>query len=88
MSAERYNFRPWVSTLICIAAIVALYFVFQDIHSLVAPAKINACGTAGHCNSVKRPKSDTLLTVPPTLPTTPTTAQNVPPRYLPPPYNS
>lgn len=40
-----YRLPGWVNTLICIAALVGLYYTLQGVNDLVAPAKFNPCGS-------------------------------------------
>ena len=72
-----YRLPGWVNTLICIAAIVALYYAFQGINDLDAPAKVLPCGTINPTCAV-RPASKTPSLPPTPRTTTPTTAQIVP----------
>lgn len=74
-SAERHKLPGLVATLMCIAALVGVYYVFQGVNDLLARAKILPCGTSNPTCAVRPAPTPTATTTPILTPTlTPSTA--------------
>jgi hypothetical protein len=76
-SPQRFKLPRWAATLICIAALVGVYYAFQGINDLIAPAKFNPCGSINP-NCAVHPATTTTFKPPTVTPVTPVTVQIVP----------